>query len=245
MTDEQSGKVKSRWLVEPLVSAGVCRFLTRLMPQLIASGLAALVGAGVGGWITYFVVTEDLRKELVSGAYASYVREASHALTLAQHGKFGVDDTYRLGRETSVLTIFGSKEVMCRAMNFERSVIELAKKSDSSNHNFSRMKYGELAKTMREEVLGEKFGATLENCVPPRPPATNPASIQGDNMPRPAVLDPARDLAGATPETLARALFRPLRPRAGGESVVGDEPPVGEGLPHEPGDESPHLVEGV
>ena len=27
------------------------------------------------------------------------------------------------------------------------------------------------------------------------------------------VLDPQRDLAGATPETLARALLRPLRPR--------------------------------
>ena len=37
------------------------------------------------------------------------------------------------------------------------------------------------------------------------------------------MLDPARDLAGATPETLARALFRrvePLRPRARGKPVV-------------------------
>ena len=32
------------------------------------------------------------------------------------------------------------------------------------------------------------------------------------------VLDPARDLAGATPETLARALLRPLRPRAARDS---------------------------
>ena len=40
------------------------------------------------------------------------------------------------------------------------------------------------------------------------------------------MLDPARDLAGATPKTLARALFRrvePLRPRPGGKPVVGDE----------------------
>ena len=61
-------------------------------------------------------------------------------------------------------------------------------------------------------------------------------------------LDPKRDLAGATPETLAHALFRrvePLRPRAGGEPVVGDEPPVAELSPHEPGDESTHLVNGV
>ena len=29
---------------------------------------------------------------------------------------------------------------------------------------------------------------------------------------RPAMLDPARDLAGATPETLTRALFRRVEP---------------------------------
>ena len=40
------------------------------------------------------------------------------------------------------------------------------------------------------------------------------------------VLDPERDLVGATPEKLARALFRrsePLRPRPGGKAVGGDE----------------------
>ena len=62
------------------------------------------------------------------------------------------------------------------------------------------------------------------------------------------MLNPARDLAGATPETLARALFRrvePLRSRPGGESVVGDELIVGEGPPNEPGDDIAHLVDGV
>ena len=34
------------------------------------------------------------------------------------------------------------------------------------------------------------------------------------------MLDPKRDLAGATPEKLSRALLRPLRPRAGGQAVV-------------------------
>ena len=45
-------------------------------------------------------------------------------------------------------------------------------------------------------------------------------------MPYKPKLDPARDLAGATPESLAGALFRrvePLRPRPGGKPVVGDE----------------------
>lgn len=64
----------------------------------------------------------------------------------------------------------------------------------------------------------------------------------------PAMLNPARDLAGATPETLTRALSRrvePLRPRPGRKSVRGDEPPVRERAPHEPGDDFAHPVEGV
>ena len=46
------------------------------------------------------------------------------------------------------------------------------------------------------------------------------------------MLDPERDLKGATPETLARALFRrtePLRPGAGRKPVVGDDGGKGEG----------------
>lgn len=62
------------------------------------------------------------------------------------------------------------------------------------------------------------------------------------------VLDPRRDLAGATPEKLARALLRPLRtlrggsgPRARVETVVGNERPVEKVLPDEPRDGVPHL----
>ena len=54
-------------------------------------------------------------------------------------------------------------------------------------------------------------------------------------------LDPKRDLAGATPETLARALFRPLRPRPGGKPVVGDEVAVEEVATDEASDSVPHL----
>ena len=45
-------------------------------------------------------------------------------------------------------------------------------------------------------------------------------------MPYRPKLDPKVDLAGATPETLARALFRrvePLRPRTRGKAVAGNE----------------------
>ena len=62
------------------------------------------------------------------------------------------------------------------------------------------------------------------------------------------MLDPARDLAGATPETLARALFRrvePLRPSAGGKPVVGDEVAVEEVAADEASDGIAHLGDGA
>ena len=40
------------------------------------------------------------------------------------------------------------------------------------------------------------------------------------------MLDPKRDLKGATPETLARALMKPLRPRARAETILSYEVPV-------------------
>ena len=58
------------------------------------------------------------------------------------------------------------------------------------------------------------------------------------------MLDPKVDLKGATPETLARALFRrvePLLPRASRKPVAGDEVAVEKVAPDEPGDGVPHL----
>ena len=58
------------------------------------------------------------------------------------------------------------------------------------------------------------------------------------------VLDPKNDLRGATPEKLARALFRrtePLRPGTRRKPVVGDKVAVEEVAPHEAGDRVPHL----
>ncbi len=54
------------------------------------------------------------------------------------------------------------------------------------------------------------------------------------------MLDPARDLAGATPETLARALLRNrnLRPRPGRQPVVGGQVAVEKVPADEPGDGS-------
>ena len=53
------------------------------------------------------------------------------------------------------------------------------------------------------------------------------------------MLDPERDLKGATPETLVRALFRRVKPlgvRAVGKPVVGDQVAVEEPAADEAGE---------
>ena len=55
------------------------------------------------------------------------------------------------------------------------------------------------------------------------------------------MLDPKRDLKGATPEKLARALLRPLRPRAGGQSVVPDKVTVEKVATDQAGNRISHL----
>ena len=66
-------------------------------------------------------------------------------------------------------------------------------------------------------------------------------------MPYRPKLDPKVDLKGATPEALARALFRrtePLRPPRVRKPVVGDEVAEHETPADEAGDCVPHLDEG-
>ena len=58
------------------------------------------------------------------------------------------------------------------------------------------------------------------------------------------MLEPKRDLAGATPELLARALLRPFRggaARPAREPVVRDEVAVEEVPAHQPADGEAHL----
>ena len=60
------------------------------------------------------------------------------------------------------------------------------------------------------------------------------------------MLDPARDLAGATPETLARALLRrvvPLRPGTRRKPVVRDKIAVEKVATNEPSNGVTHLVQ--
>ena len=63
-------------------------------------------------------------------------------------------------------------------------------------------------------------------------------------MPYRPKLDPKVDLAGATPETLARALFRrvePLRPGTRRKPVVSDEVAVEKVATDKPRNSVPHL----
>ena len=56
------------------------------------------------------------------------------------------------------------------------------------------------------------------------------------------MLDPKRDLKGATPETLARALLKPLRrPRARAETVLSYKVPVQKGSTNKPSGRATHL----
>ena len=65
---------------------------------------------------------------------------------------------------------------------------------------------------------------------------------EASEMSRRPMLDPERDLNGATPETLARALLRNrLGPRPAGKSVVGDEVAVEKVATDKPGHRVPHL----
>ena len=57
------------------------------------------------------------------------------------------------------------------------------------------------------------------------------------------MIDPQRDLKGATPETLARALLRQpdLGPRPTGKAVVSDEVTVKKVATDKPSNRVPHL----
>ena len=66
-------------------------------------------------------------------------------------------------------------------------------------------------------------------------------------MPRPPMLDPKRDLVGATPETLALALLgrKPSGSRPARKSVVRDKVAEHESATDKAGDGVTHLGEGV
>lgn len=132
-----------------------------LVPHLMASGLAALIGAGVGGWITHDIITEDTRTQFVVDAYSSYLKEASRALFLTMNSEstdgtdltngveLTIENKARMGSATGTLMMSASEDVMCWALSFEKAIT-------SANPDGKR-EYHDLLFSIREEVLGEKI----------------------------------------------------------------------------------------
>ena len=129
--------------------------LKALVPHLIASGLAALIGAGIGGGITYFVVTEDTRTKLVAGSYDTYLTEAARALIKAQLDTLAKKDRERLYRATAVLILTASEEVLCRAFEFE---LEIRGANPKATDEFTG-----LWSAMRAEIMGEDNGVAASS----------------------------------------------------------------------------------
>ena len=131
-----------------------------LAAPLITSMVSALIGAGVGGWATYMVATEDTRTQMVMNAYNLYLSEAHRAWSLANEGRFTGESAASLGSATAVLMIYGSEEVICRALSFAEQ-IELDPENDSG--------YFDIVLKMREEVTGETkvmgVGMSEEECT--------------------------------------------------------------------------------
>lgn len=129
-----------------------------LIPPLISSGLAALVGAAVGGYITAHVVNQDTDRKLVASAYSAYLSEAVRAVMISHDRALTEEERKSIGRATGALLLVGSEDVVCWAISFER---EAASSSPDADEEFNN-----LWTKMREEVLGEDdgVGGLSEEC---------------------------------------------------------------------------------
>ncbi len=139
----------------------VAPMLRALIPPLISSSLAALVGAGVGGWITYSVVTENTRTQLVMSAYDFYLSEAARAYWRAKNGEFTEEDKARLQQAAAGSAIFASKEVLCRVFAFQEKIF--------STPQDGEVEYLSLMFAIRAEALGEEIGDEKCSWSPPTP----------------------------------------------------------------------------
>lgn len=132
-----------------------------LAPQLIASGLAAAVGAGVGGVITYLVVTQDAQIKLQMSSYGSFLTDASQVLVLANERELNDEDLTPLRRALTILAFSASAEVLCWASVFSESVRSGA--GDAPDD------YDYLVATMRQEIMGDEMPgmASIGECSLP------------------------------------------------------------------------------
>ena len=133
--------------------------LKRFASHLIASGLAAVVGAVVGGWITHDIITKDTRTQFVVGSYSSYLNEATRAFFRAKNGdsidglngisgaELTNEDKLRIKNATALLVMSASEDVLCWAFSFESEITSVRPDGEDE--------YNNLLFSIREEVLGE------------------------------------------------------------------------------------------
>ena len=113
-----------------------------IVSKLVIPLVAALIGAGTGGYITQDIVTGDTRTQLLSSTYGSYLSEATRSLSLSELDKLTEDDRERLHRVTAALILSASEDVLCRAYEFAN---ELGGDSQLTA-------YSNLVVAMREEI---------------------------------------------------------------------------------------------
>ena len=134
-------------------------FLGRLVPHLIASGLAALVGALVGGWITASVVKQDTMTNMRATSYSAYLAEIVPALIISHDRSLTDEEKELVGHATGTLMLAASKDVLCWAFALQKEVTSASPDADGE--------FNDLWTSMRREILGEESGLDLssEECT--------------------------------------------------------------------------------
>lgn len=132
--------------------------LKGLVPNLIASGLAAVIGAGVGGYITADVVSRDTTTRMRATSYSAYLAKIVPGLIISHDRELTDKEKEVIGHATGALMLTASEDVLCWAFAFEK---EITSASPSAIDEFNTLWF-----KMRVEVLGEESGVedTSEEC---------------------------------------------------------------------------------
>ena len=122
--------------------------------------MASALGALIGGWITYSVVTEDTKTRLQMNAYGSFLSVATDTLSLSKEQPLTEEDLEPLSRAFNILSFSASHRVYNKAIDFFGS---LAAAQDNPHEQ-----YAALLEAMREDVMGEEM-PTLDPIMPGLP----------------------------------------------------------------------------
>ena len=128
--------------------------------HLIASALAAAVGAVVGSLIARDTTLKNTRIQAVMSAYATYLPEADYAVSVAGTADFDEGGEDRFRRTTNVLAVYASDDIRCRALRLQDNIMNQDPRDDLL---FGDMLYRSLiyweflvmASAIRNEVRGE------------------------------------------------------------------------------------------